>query len=633
LTKEFTKTEWVETSEVVDQLLKLSEALLKGNYSERISYEPTEAGPLADIISNFNQYCDKVQYNAPHLTNDGEQAINTFIEVISSYANRNFASKLPISDNRTIFDCIATGINVLGEELEETTVFKYELEAERNRLNEAQRIAKLGNWELYHYTQQFIWSKEIYRIYELEAQPENNLYNTFINKIHTEDRTKIDNALRGGIGADEEGTFEYRIVCKDETIKHVLIIVDWIKNKDGSIIGTKGIVQDITEQKRQEEELILAKETAEAANRAKSEFLANMSHEIRTPLNAILGFSQLLQGKIGTTKFESYNTHILNSGKNLLVLINDILDLSKIEAGMLTISPIPISIKEFIDEIKDFFSLTKEQKKLTFEVEIFTAIPEKAIVDYIRLRQVLYNLLANAFKFTESGGIKLSVSQSHSSGSEELVFSVWDTGIGIPLSQQKIIFEAFRQQDGQSTRKYGGTGLGLHITKRLIELMHGTISVKSEPTAGSTFTISIPYGAVVDTPNELVSANNKLRILIVEDNYPSRLLMAETIKSLYDATILEAANGEEAVRLAQAEMPDLIIMDIMMPVLNGYEANKKLKADLMTSHIPIIAWTASIMKENEIKLKREFSAILQKPISLKEVKEVLSRFSKAAVNR
>jgi signal transduction histidine kinase/ActR/RegA family two-component response regulator len=619
-----------DKEETLLSLLSLSEALLQSDYSKRIFFEP-EDGAIGKIASNLNQYCNKIQYNAPQITSDGDEAINNFISVISSFANRDFKNKLPISDDRNIFDCIATGINILGEELEQTTVSKDELELERNRLNEAERIAKLGSWELYHESGQFIWSEETYRIYELDNHPHENLYQALLEKIHPEDRERVDAALTGAV----DGSLEYRVVCKNETIKYVFAIVNVLDNKEGQPIGTRGIVQDITERKQRDSELVLAKEKAEEANRAKSEFLANMSHELRTPLNAVLGFSQLLKGKIITPKLESFNDHILKAGNNLLLLINDILDLSKIEANMLQIFPTQTLLRDFIIEIKDFFSLTKEQKGLTLEVNIYNSLPNKVFVDYVRLRQVLYNLLGNAFKFTEVGGVKLTVSQFiQSSGSPELVFAIADTGIGIPLHQQQVIFEAFRQQNGQSTRKYGGTGLGLHISKRLVELMHGTLWVESEPSVGSTFTVSIPYepvaddslGTFIDVENELADDNRQVKILIADDDPVSRILMTEAIRSLCHAIIMVAENGEEAVNIAMTERPDLIIMDLMMPGINGKRANEILKDNMETSTTPVIAWTASLMKGNEAKMKTEFDGLLSKPVSLKELGDVLAAF-------
>jgi signal transduction histidine kinase/CheY-like chemotaxis protein len=629
--KEYAETKEV-SSEFLSKLLALSEALLKGDYSKRLIVG--DDSDFALIASNLNRFCDKVQLQFPQFTSNGEKSMNSFVSVISSYSNRDFSTKLSVSDEQTVFDSIATSINMLGEELQNTTVSKAELEVERNRLDEAQQIGKLGSWEFEIDHERFIWSKEAYRIYEMDINEEADLYQVFLGKTHPEDREEIITLLHGRSGK-EKSFFEYKINCNDGTTRHLYIIVYLIRHEDGEIRGTKGIIQDITKRKEQEYELIKAKEVAEDSNRAKSEFLANMSHEIRTPLNAILGFAQLLQGKIGVPKYEIFNDHILSSGKNLLVLINDILDLSKIEAGMLTISPGHISPKEFIGEIEEFFSLTKAQKKLTFEIEFLDDLPEKIIIDSIRLRQVLYNILGNAFKFTEKGGVKLLVGQTVSElGYSELVFEISDTGIGIPLDQQEIIFDAFRQQDGQSTRKYGGTGLGLHITKRLVELMAGTIVLKSQQNIGSTFKVNIPFEMVDEVPNhvevqdEIDYSKASMRVLVAEDNYASRFLMMEVIKSFRNIVVLEATNGEEAYSIAQTEKPDLIIMDIMMPKMNGFETNKKIKNNPITKHIPVIAWTASLMKENEMRLKDEFDGVLLKPISVNEVTLLLSGYAK-----
>jgi len=244
-----------------------------------------------------------------------------------------------------------------------------------------------------------------------------------------------------------------------------------------------------------EKALKQAKEVAEAANRAKSEFLANMSHEIRTPLNAIIGFSELLSSLITEKKHKSYLSSIQIAGKTLLTLINDILDLSKIEAERLSIQSEPINPILILTELEQIFAVKIAEKRLEFIVDIDKDLPPTLVLDQTRLRQVLFNLLGNAIKFTEQGYIKLSAhkkrSQENDSRKVDLIIAVADTGIGIPEDQQDIIFESFQQQDGQSTRKYGGTGLGLAITKRLVEMMNGQISVRSQEDQGSEFEITL----------------------------------------------------------------------------------------------------------------------------------------------
>jgi len=395
---------------------------------------------------------------------------------------------------------------------------------------------------------------------------------------------------------------------------------------------------EISERKRIEVELLQAKKDAEAGNRAKSTFLANMSHEIRTPMNAILGFTEILEGRINDEEQKEYLSAVSSSGKSLLRIINDILDLSKIEAGMLEIQYQPVNPYSLFKEIEQMFSWKIRKKDIDLLVEIDPALPEALILDEVRIRQVIINLIGNALKFTETGYVKFCVNQQLKEKDDnkiDLIISIIDTGIGISQAQLEIIFEAFRQQEKQSTAKYGGTGLGLTITRRLIEMMSGEITVESEEGKGSRFDViirDVAIATIVDTQKESIDIDlDSLRfenplVLIVDDVEINRLLLREYLEGL-NVTTVEAANGSEAIELINDNKPDLILMDIKMPVMDGYEASNVIKANKELQDIPIIAITASALKEEEDQIKMSgFDGYLSKPISKADLVEELRRF-------
>lgn len=368
-----------------------------------------------------------------------------------------------------------------------------------------------------------------------------------------------------------------------------------------------------------------ARRAAELADRAKSTFLANMSHEIRTPMNAILGYSRLLTRLLTDPKQNEYLEIVQASGRNLLALINDILDLSKIESGKLSLVYKPMNPYQIFNEIKGIFKIKTEEKNIDFIINIDDDIPSGLLLDETRLRQILFNTVGNAVKFTEKGHVKLSVSKKFSGKDTSrvaLIFKIEDTGIGIPSEQSEDIFQAFEQQKDLGG-KYGGTGLGLAITKRLVEIMNGHISVTSEVGKGSVFSIELNdieiSSFLVDALPTAMPPSEKLRfdgsnVLLVEDNlYNLKLVQA----LLEDKGILveQALNGKEALEKLENNHPDLILMDMKMYGMDGYQATRIIKADEKLKDIPVIALTADAMKEGKKKVKEAgCNGFLSKPI-------------------
>ncbi|MES0490201.1 MAG: ATP-binding protein [Leptospirales bacterium] len=391
-----------------------------------------------------------------------------------------------------------------------------------------------------------------------------------------------------------------------------------------------------TQLEHQVKELALARRSADKANQSKTEFLTNMSHEIRTPMNTILGFTDILSGKTNDAKHLRYLNTIASSGKTLLALINDILDLSKVEAGKIELHYTATQPSVIIKEIKETFAQSANEKKLKLQIVIDPKLPQLLLLDEIRLRQVLLNLVSNAIKFTDKGSVTISAKASFKKNSSEylnLVFSVEDTGIGIPQNLKNSIFKPFEQRIGQSHAKYGGTGLGLAISKRLAQLMNGNIKLSSKVNRGSNFTVTIKDVKIINSfdPEKKIIKNIKTtifkpaNILIVDDVKNNRELLKEY---LYERglKLIEADNGKKAIDLCRKNPPDLILMDIEMPIMNGYDAIRIIKKDDQLKSIPIVAVTASAMKARADKIRRITDGYLRKPVSEKQLLEALIKW-------
>ncbi|MCP4344999.1 MAG: response regulator [Desulfobacterales bacterium] len=419
-------------------------------------------------------------------------------------------------------------------------------------------------------------------------------------------------------------------------------MLDEIQARDNELAVYRG---DLEEQVRartrllekKQDELQTALKQAAAASKSKSEFLANMSHEIRTPLNAVLGFTDLLCRSDPDPKQLSFLEAIRTSSKNLLTLINDILDLSRIEAGKMELHYEMVNPHRFFQEIRNIFSFHIADKKLEFPFQIAPMIPKQLLIDEVRLRQVLFNLLGNAVKFTEHGFIRLSVllkDMDTVSNMTGLTIQVQDSGIGMPEQALARIFDFFEQHDEHISKQYGGTGLGLAISKRLVEMMGGTITVNSTVGKGSTFVLDFPDIRADVSESKNSSENlvpcifnfNKAVILTVDDQETNNRLISE----YFDGTgvnVVTALNGKEALALLPDCNPDVVLMDLRMPVMDGFETLKAMKNNSLFAEIPVLALTASGMKQDEKKIKEAgFDDLLIKPVPMERLFDTLSKY-------
>ena len=460
----------------------------------------------------------------------------------------------------------------------------------------------------------------------------------WVEHLHPEDKERVFAAIQDHFsGRKPAYDVEFRCRNKDGSWKWILARGVVVKHDASGVpLRMIGTHTDITERKQAEEQLREAKEAAEAANRTKSEFLANMSHEIRTPMNGIIGMADLALDTPLTGEQHDYLSMIKSSADHLLSVINDILDHSKIESGKFTLSPEVFDLRDALENIMHTLALKAEEKHLQLRLSLAPGLPRQIESDPARLRQILFNLVGNALKFTEAGRINISVDQQNCPPNT-LHFCVTDTGIGIPAEKIASIFDAFSQADGSITRKYGGTGLGLTITRSLVGMLGGRIWVESKPGQGSSFHFTLRYLPVADAlPSSRPATNNTATaakpqsafVLVVEDNPVNQVLARKLLEKLGHRVGI-AEDGAEGVDAWRSGVFDLILMDGMMPVMDGIEATRLIRAEEQDTgtHIPIIAMTANAMVgDREKYLASGMDDYIAKPVSFDALSGTLAKW-------
>ena len=510
-----------------------------------------------------------------------------------------------------------------------------ELRETKERLEAAASAGIIGIWECDFVQDSFFWDSVMYQLYGLRETDFKSPREAFFAGVHPEDKERARALFQQAFEGRKNPELDFRIVRPDGAVRYLRGRSRTTFGADGKLQRMVGVTYDVTEQTEALNALEQAKAQAESANRAKSEFLANISHEIRTPLNAIVGMTQVLAHSALDAEQTNCVRTLDSAGHNMLVLLTDVLDLSKIEAGQLELSEAPFSLAEVIRSVSDTFTVAANTKGLALLVEPLPDGLPAMLGDPIRLGQVLTNLVGNAIKFTAEGGVTVSVrALDRSADSVRLRIAVRDTGIGIASDHLRKLFEPFVQAERTTYSKFGGTGLGLAISKRLVTLMGGEIGLESELGKGSAFWFDVAFKAAPPTATKAAHAadghgENRLagvRILVVDDTATNREIAVKLL-SLQGAVCEAAENGRTAIDWLRADPGgfDLVLMDIQMPEMDGLEATRLIRHELGLADLPVIALTAgALASQRQLALAAGMNGFVAKPFRLRDLVTALS---------
>lgn len=561
---------------------------------------------------------------------------------------------------------IPTAICTISTDVTEINHMHEVMRERGERLSLALQSAEVGTWSWDIPNDKMVWDEHIHAIFGIKPGSFPGFYQALLHFIHPDDRSHVDSEIKKIFKSGDEYQDQFRIIHPDNSIHYIASKGHVYRDKNGKLIKMAGICWNITAQKKSEEELRYAKVMAESlaeqankANLAKSIFLASMSHEIRTPLNGVIGMTNLLlDTPLSNDQRESVEL-IRRSGETLLSVINDILDFSKIESERMEFEKVDFDLLALVEDTVEIFSALIYQKELEFDAHIEPDVPRWIIGDPIRIRQIINNLLSNAIKFTERGEIRIKVSRINLPADQQnetneflIQFQITDSGIGISSDVIPHLFQPFSQADTSISRKFGGSGLGLAISKRLIELMGGTIGVDSLVGVGSKFTFTFKTSmslinnthasdiAVLNKTSDKTDTipqkklqspephHNEIKILIAEDNVANKQVINRMLSKLgYQMDIVD--NGVEALKMLEKNAYDLILMDCQMPIMDGYTAARRIRLleENKNKYTPIIAMTAYALKgDRETCIQAGMDDYISKPIDINILKSLIDRW-------